>query len=395
MADLRLRVIWRIGLVYLLSRAVTTSFFLLAAELSTRAAHFGPGPNIADFVLGWDAQWYWYVAFSGYPSQLPITAAGHVAENAWAFMPVYAYLAEWVGIPLGSWGAGALVISLISGFLACLALYRLLHGRIGSDAALWAVIFFSSGPLAALFQVGYAESLFLLLLFLALDAVIRRRFVLAYPLLLVMAFTRPGILAFALFLGLHGIARWWRRRAEPLPASDIAHILALGALCTVAGFAWPVIAGAVTGDPGAYLATELAWRRNWGVGLGGFWPFQGWWHAAGFWFGVWGLPTWLGPVALVVLVLAAAYALLVSRSIRALGRDLRLWSASYLVYLLAVFFPQSSTFRLLVPLSPLWGAVAVRRGVRYRYTVVGICLLLQWLWIYAMYGLGNAFWLVP
>ena len=41
---------------------------------------------------------------------------------------------------------------------------------------------------------------------------------------------------------------------------------------------------------------------------------------------------------------------------------MRLWSASYLVYLLLVFFPQSSIFRLLVPLSPLWGAFALPRS---------------------------------
>ena len=96
-------------------------------------------------------------------------------------------------------------------------------------AAMWAVAFFAAGPLAALFQLGYAESLCLLWLFLALWCVMRRRYAWLYALIPLMAFTRPGVLAFALFLGLFGIWRWFSRRREPLPAREIVHIVALGA----------------------------------------------------------------------------------------------------------------------------------------------------------------------
>ncbi|MGV2983106.1 hypothetical protein ACNPNP_05295 [Microbacterium sp. AGC85] len=388
-------VIARIGVIYVLGRLVTTGFLGLAAALSGPTSRFGADASIGSFILGWDAQWYWLVAWEGYPSVLPLTESGQVAENAWAFMPLYAYAAQVIGLPFGSWGAGALLISLVAGFFACVALHRLLRGRIGSSAALWAVTFFAWGPLAALFQVGYAEVLFVLLLLIALDLVARRRFAWLYPLTVLMAFTRPGVLAFALYLGLYGILRWTRRRADPLPAREIIHIVALGALATATGFAWQAIAGIVTGDPGAYLATELSWRRNWGIDSGGFVPFDGWWQAAQFWFGQWGLPVWWGPVALVLLVGGAAGALLFAPQVRRLGVDLRLWSASYLLYLLAVFFPQSSTFRLLMPLTPLWGAVAVPKSRVYRFGVLAFCLLGQWVWIHHMYALGNTYWQVP
>jgi len=386
----------RVALIYLVARVVTTAFLIIAASLSTSFSRFGAGAGLIDFILGWDAQWYWLVAENGYPTELPLTESGDVAENAWAFMPVFAYAAKGIGFLLGSWGAGALLLSLVAGYLACLALHRLLRDRVGNSGAMWAVVFFAAGPIAAMFQVGYAETLFLLLLFLALDATVRRRYAWLYILIPVMAFTRPGILAFALYLGLHGLLRWFRRRQDPLAGREIAHILALGALATVSGFAWQAIAGIVTGDPGAYLATELAWRQHWITGgVEGFIPFEGWIQASQFWFALWGMPQWCGPLVLALLVAGVSAALLFSPQVRAVGADLRLWSASYLLYLLAVFFPQSSTFRLLLPLSPLWGAVAVPRSRLWRIGILTACLVGQWFWIYHVYALGSTFWQVP
>ena len=384
----------RIAIIYLIARLVTTGFLVIASTVSPPSSRFGMTPTLGEYVLGWDARWYWWVAENGYPAALPVTPTGEVVENAWAFMPVYAYLAKIVGF--GDWGTGALLISLIAGFLACLALHRLLRPRIGSAAAMWAVVFFANGPLAALFQVGYAETLFVMMLLIALDLVSRRRYAWLYLLIPVMGFTRPGILAFALFLGLHGIVRWLRRDREPLPASHVVHIVALGALATIVGFSWQVIAGVVTGDPGAYLKTELSWRRNWLADPSpDFFPFEGFVHGAEFWARQWGMPEWAGWILLTALVLAAAYMLLRARSVRRLGSDIRLWSASYLLYLLAVFFPQSSTFRLLMPLTPLVGALAVPRSRTYRWGMLAMCLLLQWFWILAMYGLAQTYWQVP
>jgi hypothetical protein len=390
----RTPIIARIAIIYVAARVLTTGFLALAAALSGPASRFGADASIGSFIVGWDAQWYWLVAWGGYPQTLPLNDAGQVAENAWAFMPVYAYAAQLIGLPFGSWGFGALLISLVAGFFACVMLHRLLRGRIGSSAALWSVAFFASGPLAALFQVGYAETLFVLLLLISLDLVARRRFGWLYLVIPVMAFTRPGILAFSLYLALYGILCWVRRRRDPLPAREIVHIVALGLLAAATGFSWQVIAGVVTGDPGAYLATELAWRRNWGIGDSVFIPFDGWVQAAQFWFSQWGLPGWLGIVGLVLFVVAAGL-MLFTPQVRRLGADLRLWSASYLLYLLAVFFPQSSTFRLLMPLTPLVGALAVPRSRLYRLAVLALCVLGQWVWIFSVYAQGNTYWQIP
>jgi hypothetical protein len=392
----RLPVAARIALIYVVARIVTTIFFLLAAGLSGPTSRFGVAPALGQLALGWDAQWYWLAAVSGYPSVLPVNAAGAVAENAWAFLPVYPSLSAGLGAFLGSWGAGGVAIALLSGYGASLALHTLLRDRLGDSASTWAVVFFAAGPLAAMFQVGYAESLFLLLLFVALRCVQRRRWAWLYALIPVMGFTRPGILAFALFLGLYGIHRFLRRRSEPLPRREVMHIIALGAVSVVVGFAWQVIAGLVTGDAGAYLATELAWRRNWIADASGhFVPLEGFVQASAFWFTQWGLGAWAGYIALVALVVGITLALVFFRPVRRLGIEIRLWSASYLVYLLLVFFPQSSIFRLLLPVSPLWGAFAVPRSTAWRLSVLALVLLGQWWWIYNMYALGNTYWQIP
>ncbi|NNH04688.1 hypothetical protein HLA99_12620 [Microbacterium ulmi] len=386
----------RIGILYLLSRAATTLFLIAAAEISGPASRFGPEATIGTLAMGWDAQWYWYLAENGYPADLPLTDAGQIAENPWAFMPLYAYLAKVIGVPLQTWPTAAILISLVAGYLACLVLFRMLPPRLDETAALWAVLFFASAPLAAIFQIGYAEALFLLWLFLALDRVMRRRYAWVYLLIPLMGFTRPGVLAFGLFLGLHGIHRWITRRREPLPARDIVHIVALGVLAVVVGFAWQVVAGIVTGRPGAYLATELAWRRNWlSDPPTTFVPFEGLLSGTEFWFTRWGLGAVAGWIALGLIVAGIAALLLFEPHVRRLGVDVRLWSASYLVYLAAVAFPQSSIFRLLVPLSPLWGAAALARSVPWRIGVLAACLLGQWWWIYNMFALANTYWQVP
>jgi hypothetical protein len=73
----------------------------------------------------------------------------------------------------------------------------------------------------------------------------------------------------------------------------------------------------------------------------------------------------------------------------------RLWLVSYVLYLLAVFFPQSSTFRLLVPLFPLAGAIAVPRSRVYRVAVVVGSVALQWLWLLVAWRVDGYDWTPP
>lgn len=385
-----------VGAIYVAARLVTTMLLMWAAEGSGEASRFGAYVQVSDLIVAWDADWYRRAATDGYPSMLPVGADGLVSENTWAFMPLFAYLAAGAGALFGSWCVGALIVALVCGYFACVVFFRMLAPRIGVTAAACGVAFFASSPMAALFQVGYAESMFLLLLFLAIWAVMQRRFAWLYLLIPLAGYTRPGILAFALFLGLYGISRWLTRRSDPLPWRHIVHIVAAGALAVVVGFSWQVFAGIVTGNPDAYLLTELAWRRPWvGDAASQFVPFDGFILAAGVWSAIWGWASWVGYTVLAGIVALFVAALIWDQRVRKLGIEVRLWSASYALYLLAVFFPQSSIFRLLVPLSPLWGAVAVPRAIWWRVAVLGACIAGQALWIYQMYALANQFWQIP
>ncbi|MFM9745693.1 hypothetical protein ACKI2C_49915, partial [Streptomyces brasiliscabiei] len=82
-----------------------------------------------------------------------------MTQNAWAFLPVYPALARGLSFLLGGqYPVAAILLALVAGYGASLVLYHLLRERIDRGAALWAVALFAAGPLAALFQMGYAES---------------------------------------------------------------------------------------------------------------------------------------------------------------------------------------------------------------------------------------------
>jgi len=321
---LALRPALAVAAVYVAARLVTTLFLLVAAALSGPTSRFGADATIGTLSMGWDAQWYWVVGTAGYPDHLPLDANGQVTQNAWAFMPLYPAVTRALAIVLaGNYPLAAVVLAIVAGYLACLVLFHLLRMRLDASASLWAVALLAASPLAALFQMGYAESLFLLWLFLALWCLVRRRWGWLYALIPLMGFTRPGVLAFALMLGGYGVLRWFRRHEDPLPARQVVHIVALGMLAVVVGFSWQLIAGLVTGDPSAYMETELSWRRGW-IGDGGFVPFDGFVQASALWFRLWGLPEVAGYVALMLGVLAVAALLLFEPHVRRLGVEVRL-----------------------------------------------------------------------
>jgi Gpi18-like mannosyltransferase len=257
-----------------------------------------------------------------------------------------------------------------------------------AGTAMFAVVLYCFAPLSPILQVAYAESMFAFFLTLALYLLVQRRYTVLVPVIAVLSLTRPGGLAFALALGLHVVHRFVVRDRDPFPRTERVSAVLVTAFAVLMGFAWVLIAWAVTGDPAAYTDTELAWRSAY-IGYQHLLPFVGWVQGANFW-----IPLPWGPI-LLVLAVGLFAALMFSRPVKRLGVDIRLWVGSFVLYILAVFFPQSSTFRILMPTFPLLGAVAQPRSMVYRVAVVVVFVALQAGWLYIAWWVNGYDWTPP
>ncbi|MGN7191078.1 MULTISPECIES: hypothetical protein [unclassified Curtobacterium] len=376
-------------------RALSTSWLALAFPLMGRAmpdnAIWGNGHGFGAFLTAWDGQYYETISVHGYPTTLPLDQAGHVAQNAWAFLPAFPFairaLTASTGLPFA---VGAPLVALLAGLVATFLLHRLVSDHAGHAAGMWAVFFFACGPLSFLLQVGYAESTFLALTFGALLALERRRYGLLTLLGVVAAFTRPGALALPLLLGVIALVRWVRaRRAEAgtgvrsldaFPVAERVRVVAAGVVMAAAGVAWPLIASHVTGRPDAYLETEMSWWVNF-IGRVEFVPMSPWFLIALRWIGV-------GGVFIVVFLLVAYPVWLLRRSTRQLGQTTVLYSAAYALYIFAVSLPMASTPRLLMPLAPLFGSPELVARPWMRWTFVSCALLGQPVLVAVLWLLG-------
>ncbi|MEQ1736354.1 MAG: hypothetical protein ABL886_08125 [Rhodoglobus sp.] len=380
--------------IFVASRIVTTALMLGFAAAQPVNAWTGASPNYVDFAKMWDGHWYFIIAVVGYPTELPVTADGQVGESAWAFMPAYPSVVRLVmAATTLDFAVAGVVVSVGFALATALVFYRLMRLVMEHNPALFAVVLFCFAPLSPILQVSYAESMHTFLLALALYLLLRRRYWMMLPVIAVMALTRPSGLAFALAMLLHVGYRWWVRARVEFPLGERVASVVVGLFSALMGLAWLLVAWGLTGSPTAYTDTELAWRSAY-VGYGELVPFTPWLQAAGFWSSLWAVPTPLLIGALVIVVLGF-FGLLLTPWARRLGPDLRFWSASYALYLLAVFFPQSSTFRLLVPMFPLLGVLAQPRSRWYRVSIVVLFVAGQAAWIHLAWWVDGYDWTPP
>jgi hypothetical protein len=390
----------QVAAVYVAARLVSACIFMSAALHQGFNPWFPAKPDYWNFINIWDARWYESVMTGGYPSELPVDAAGNVQENTWAFYPLFPTLGRMLSAATGMTPAAALtVIAMLAGLAASLVVYVLFRTRTAHWPAVWGTAFFATFPVSPVLQVPYAESLNLLLLAAALLLVVRRHYLWGIPVVLAMCLSRPTGVPFAATVGILFLYRagksWLEARNQGLAVrgrqtgsrvhsrNELWSLAGLTAVSGAAALAWPAIAWAATGDIAAYTKTETVWRGDDLV------PFKPWFDTGVLLFG----PV-LGLVAPFVFV--AAFGLfMASPPVRRLGTELRLWCVCYMGYLVVFLHPQTSTFRMLLPLFPLALAAAlVSRSRAYRGAVITMFVLLQvvwvvWLWAWAQLPGGG------
>ena len=370
----------RVLAVYAATRALTFLLFLITAATQGDNYWTKANPSYFDFLNIWDVEWYGKIYDHGYPIILPLSDTGAVQQNEWAFMPGFPTTVrafDFLGL---EWKFAAPILATIIGACFALVAFKIFAAKLSDHQSLWAVGLFLLSPASPVLQTGYAESLGLLLLALAIYAWLSDRFALVILAMLALAFTRPGLAALALAFAVVWVYRFVQARMgnRGFPIVESLRLAALAAVALALNFAWPLVAALVTGRPDAYVATELAWRAGYPFDGGGLAPILPWFSSAEY---------FVGGIAGQVLVIAAlvgAVVIFFIPQVRAMGLELGAISAAYFVYLLLFFFPQSSIVRILMPTFVLYGALAqgwVRWPRSLRYLGLAILVILQLAWL--------------
>jgi len=386
LAPLRTAPWWvQVTLIYVAARLVSFAILAGAAFHAEASPWGGRQPDYLTFINRWDAGWYERIYDGGYPRELPRGPDGEVQQNQWAFYPLFPLLVRGLNLVTGlGWAVAAPLAATVAGLAAALMIYRLFREFASPGTALWGVTFFATFPISPILQIPYAESTSTFFLAAALYFLVRRNYWAAAPAVIFLCLSRPIGVPFAALVGIHLVLRWWHRRRETFPPREMVAGAVLLFTSAVMAVSWMLIAWWVTGDFSAYTDTETAWR---GETLVFFTP---WFQAGVDLVG----PLW-GPL-LPVLLIAVAALYLNSRPVRRIGPELRIWCGLYLLYLLAVLHPQSSTFRMMLPLFPLALAGAfISPSCAFRGTVVVMNVILQlvwvvWLWQFMAISTGTA-----
>lgn len=373
---------WWLPIVSIFAASRIATFFLFQAFAQIQEDNYWTKarPSYFDFLNIWDVEWYHRIFTDGYPTHLPTNPDGTVQQNNWAFMPVFPYLIRALNaVTQIEWKFLAPIVATIFAFAFILVAYKLFMLCLTQSQSTWAITLISFSMASPILQVGYAESLLLLLIAASLYFFLQRRDVFLVISLSVLSVTRPGLLAFALMFALLFVYRLVRERRnlETFERAERIRLASLTLVSGMLGLAWLIVAAITTGRFDAYLKTEVAWRAGY-TGSTDLQPFTGWFISGAFHFG-----QGIGQLLVFGLIAFAAWAIN-TQSVKALGVELRFWSIAYIVYLLAVFFPQSSTPRILFGAFPLIAAFAIATEKQPRMAKIGLLvlsILSQVLWL--------------
>lgn len=379
LAPLAIFVVTRVVDAFVIARAAHAQI-AIDGSLGIHAEELKPAhPGYWAALSNWDGQWYETIARHGYPGSLP--ASGPVPQTAWAFYPLYPALVRAVMIVTQlSFAPAASAVSLAFAGAAMVLIFRMVQVRGGRFAAAMTVLGLCVFPSAPILQAAYTEGLALFGIALLIWSLTRREYAGAWVALVLLALTRPIVIAAAPVIAVHGLLRWRdSSRGQRWTIGGLAFSAALLVLL------WPAVAGIVTGRPDAYFATQRAWNNA--VSLQR--SYLGW---------LLGGPDQDATIRAVLALLVLLVALVVPAG-RGWPLELRLWAGIYAVYLALTLRPTSSIERYMLLAAVPWLPVTAlapsgsRRWVRVLAFVVvalvGIRLQVGWVEHYLIPSAGS------
>lgn len=346
------RLTWWVLGGFLLARVFSAVLIAWMAPSSGRlvvANREGSGPlGYWDMVHAWDGKWYEQIINEGYPQVLPLDQENRVAQNTWAFLPLFPTLTAGIMTVTGlSFAVAGSLLSIGCAAAAVVLMSVLLRERVGARAAFGATLLFSFAPSSPVLQMTYTESLGILLLTIFLWGITRHSWGVACLAALLLGFERPIALSMAGVVVAVLLRMVLRRHTEQVRPRDLVGAVTTLVVTGLSGLAWPAVAAWRTGQADAYVLTQAAWRAP-----GGVVPFKPWLTNFQLVFGE-------GKGVIVVFVVVACWFLVMAGPwSRGLGFELRAWMVSYSLYLVAITDVWTSTYRFLLFLWPV-GAILI------------------------------------
>ena len=219
--------------------------------------------------------------------------------------------------------------------------------RSGPGSALAVVAVWAAFPASPVLQMAYSESFSMLALLGFLLLLVRGHWIGCGLLALLIGLTRPIALPLSVVVLVAVWLRWRERAERPISTREALGVGVAVAGTGLSGLMWTGLAWAGTGRRDAYPSTMTAWR-----GVDAINPIAPWKRTIELALELQTREV-VVPAISMVLALALSLALLIPRFAPGIDPRLRVWSAAYAVYLLAVVDGGTSIVRYLVPLFPL------------------------------------------
>ena len=216
------------------------------------------GIPLVDALMRWDATWVLKAATEGYPEALQFGVDGRPLSSTLAWPPLVPLMARAAtfGGTLMPASAFLIILNFVGGLVAAMILFRLAATYSTRRSAMTIAVAWSALPASAVLVMGYAEGLFCALVFGALLAMVRERWVWAGALVLLAGLTKLQAAPFAAVLLVCAVLAW-RGRTVSVGRATLSVILA-----SLAVIAWPAIVAVRLGRIDGYGLVQTAWGRS-------------------------------------------------------------------------------------------------------------------------------------